>query len=606
MSFECAHHCGEWGTESIRSLEWQFVQCLYNAHEMSYYIAENHIKRRRGRSSSISYPDFVPIEIALSHSRPVNFSSKWYQKIINEHYFVYLSDGLPDRWGCTGSKIAYWQIQHIDNEKGAHIGKCFARTVEVEEIEYEDPDESGRWDFEDETVYKFGNFIDFHNACFALESDISRERNADQCRDYAISPHFKQQIETRYSKAHDSITELETSYQNIFVNCSREHNAPSAFYTLALLEFQKGEYTNAIDNLKILLDKVDLKELEASLASNIYTSEGEAEVEAALYDDAIPSLSKAIERNPLNKEAYFERAIAYFEKGDFDLSLKDYLASEKGFDLDSNQDSWEISQFALGITVGGARGLGEATAQFLPSICASVHGMGNLLWTTVSQPIEAPKQFAAATIEFCNFLRTSNKAELAEGLVPELYKLVVDWDDLSNRERGELAGYVLGKYGTDILLPVAALKGVKFVQAYHGIRKAEKLCTLETLAKSSKNKAALTEAAANWQEQRKIYFAKIQLEADKQSKHIVGSWNHEVEKSIWNHPEPETLLKKHAGKGQKVQGVFGEPGYRERVDFGETIGYFVNNKTNEKVPTTMGTIHYSKKGAHIVPAQPKK
>ena len=45
---------------------------------------------------------------------------------------------------------------------------------------------------------------------------------------------------------------------------------------------------------------------------------------------------------------------------------------------------------------------------------------------------------------------------------------------------------------------------------------------------------------------------------------------------------------------------------RESVDFGRVIGYYVDPVTQEKIPTTMGTIHYSKDGAHIVPARPKK
>ena len=43
---------------------------------------------------------------------------------------------------------------------------------------------------------------------------------------------------------------------------------------------------------------------------------------------------------------------------------------------------------------------------------------------------------------------------------------------------------------------------------------------------------------------------------------------------------------------------------KERVNFGEVIGQYVNPATNEAVDTTMGIIHYSKTGTHIVPAQP--
>lgn len=49
----------------------------------------------------------------------------------------------------------------------------------------------------------------------------------------------------------------------------------------------------------------------------------------------------------------------------------------------------------------------------------------------------------------------------------------------------------------------------------------------------------------------------------------------------------------------------GMPDYREKVNFGEFIGYHVlENSPEVKMPTTNGVIHYSKKGAHIVPSDP--
>ena len=45
---------------------------------------------------------------------------------------------------------------------------------------------------------------------------------------------------------------------------------------------------------------------------------------------------------------------------------------------------------------------------------------------------------------------------------------------------------------------------------------------------------------------------------------------------------------------------------KERVDFGRTIGNYVDPVTGAKYPTTVGIIHYSKSGTHIVPARPKE
>ena len=232
--------------------------------------------------------------------------------------------------------------------------------------------------------------------------------------------------------------------------------------------------------------------------------------------------------------------------------------------------------------------------------------MGNLLWSTLDNPIESSKRLAAATMAFCSYLRTCDKAELAQMLVPEMYELITQWNHLSEQRRGELAGYTLGKYGTEILLPIAAAKGVHYAQVYHDIRKAEKLCTLETLASSPENKKALAQTAAKWNNQRKAWFENVRLEIDQQTKHIPGSWNYKEGKSILTHSNPQKLLKEHAGKGQKIKGMPGEFDYRERVNFGEVIGYHIDEKTKEKTLTTVGTIRYSKRGAHIVPARPEK
>jgi len=66
-------------------------------------------------------------------------------------------------------------------------------------------------------------------------------------------------------------------------------------------------------------------------------------------------------------------------------------------------------------------------------------------------------------------------------------------------------------------------------------------------------------------------------------------------------------LSKYAGRGKSVNNKTpGMPDYRERVDFGEFIGYHISEDSpNVKIPTSKGIIHYSKKGAHIVPADPK-
>jgi tetratricopeptide (TPR) repeat protein len=89
--------------------------------------------------------------------------------------------------------------------------------------------------------------------------------------------------------------------------------------------------------------------------------------ETGLYNRAIEILNEIIENNPENKSAYFERAIAYFELGDFDLSLEDYLNSGiKPKPVSSKFP--EMISFSLGLTKGAFNGGVEAGVEFIPSM----------------------------------------------------------------------------------------------------------------------------------------------------------------------------------------------------------------------------------------------
>lgn len=90
-----------------------------------------------------------------------------------------------------------------------------------------------------------------------------------------------------------------------------------------------------------------------------------------------------------------------------------------------------------------------------------------------------------------------------------------------------------------------------------------------------------------------------------QGKHIPGHNNFQPGKSELTDPNPQRLLQEGAGRGQQIGDTpIGQPGSKERVDFGRTIGNYVDPVTGEKTPTTNGIIHYGSRGAHIVPSRP--
>lgn len=91
-----------------------------------------------------------------------------------------------------------------------------------------------------------------------------------------------------------------------------------------------------------------------------------------------------------------------------------------------------------------------------------------------------------------------------------------------------------------------------------------------------------------------------------QNKHIPGTNEYKTAtangdvKSILNGSaeDIQRLLDEKAGTGTMINGN------KERVDFGQVIGQYIDPVTKEAVDTTTGIIHYGKKGAHIVPARP--
>lgn len=400
--------------------------------------------------------------------------------------------------------------------------------------------------------------------------------------------------------------EIDATYLHIYEWCFNNHQWNGLLYQRGMLYFYQGEIETALEDIKSLIEVSNTKKEQNNLKSEIFLLKGQCNAELGLYHDAILALTEAIQKNPTNTEAYFERASSYFELGEFDLAIQDYILNKQSLSLTHLSDGGMLV-FGAGFSKGAANGLAVSVNEFVPSALASLNGLGNLIWATLQHPIDTPKQMISATIEFCDYLRGCSTEEIAAIAALELTELISNWDNLDNKQRGEQAGYVLGKYGIDFLTPYAMVKGAVCIKTLREIKRADKLFTLECLSKSPELKTATIENAAKWNENRSRQISQIKIEINKQTKHIEGSWNFEPEKkrSLWTHPKPQDLLEKHAGRGQKIIGVSGQAGYRERVDFGEIIGIYIDEKTGLKTPTTRGIIHYSEKGAHIVPSTPK-
>jgi RHS repeat-associated protein len=131
----------------------------------------------------------------------------------------------------------------------------------------------------------------------------------------------------------------------------------------------------------------------------------------------------------------------------------------------------------------------------------------------------------------------------------------------------------------------------------------------ETMAKrgqASKFAFALTSFAGTWAMRTGLKRNIPKIHPGKQGKHIPGHNNFLQGRSKLTHNNPQDLVDRFAGKGQQAGKIPpGMPGFKERIDFGEIIGIYVDKTTGESMPTTVGILHYSKDGVHIVPARPK-
>jgi RHS repeat-associated protein len=88
----------------------------------------------------------------------------------------------------------------------------------------------------------------------------------------------------------------------------------------------------------------------------------------------------------------------------------------------------------------------------------------------------------------------------------------------------------------------------------------------------------------------------------KQGKHTPGHNNYQAGRSVLT--ADANQLARRAGTGQQIGNIpVGQPGSKERIDFGKIIGNYVD-KNGHSMPTTKAIIHYSTSGIHIVPSRP--
>ena len=278
------------------------------------------------------------------------------------------------------------------------------------------------------------------------------------------------EIETTFAaisaKNEATKSKIENLYIKMYDYCIRNHQWRGAFYERGLFNFYHGQVTEALDDISAFLESAKKDNVENLLPSEAYLNAGIIESEAGLYNNAILSLNQAIDKDPTNKDAYFERAVAYFETGEFDLALKDYLAT--GFKNDVEAQSFSLD-YASGLVKGMRKGIEQEFGDALPA-WAPMMNIG--LWALMNSPSPSAK-FITATL---GCVAAVGVALTGDQMVTELKELVTNWDQLSQQQKGELTGFIIGKYGIDIFV---AYGSTKCMETYGALKKANNALTFE-------------------------------------------------------------------------------------------------------------------------------
>ena len=99
----------------------------------------------------------------------------------------------------------------------------------------------------------------------------------------------------------------------------------------------------------------------------------------------------------------------------------------------------------------------------------------------------------------------------------------------------------------------------------------------------------------------------VVIDWNKQKKHLFNLFENRgyiLGKSILN-ADADVLLRR-AGTGTPITGTPGQAGFRERINFGCTIGQHADQSVSPAIisDTSNAILHYSNRGIHIVPARP--
>lgn len=215
---------------------------------------------------------------------------------------------------------------------------------------------------------------------------------------------------------------------------------------------------------------------EYGFAAALYQASGEVAASHGMHADAVRNFTKAIDKSPTNHQLYLERGKAHFDAGNYSESIQDFHQFTA---RNSPMGSAALPTMTYYFTRGLLRGAAHSGSQ----LCVLVIDLVNHPIHTTGQMLEGLRALAQLSIN-------AEWDGLAQALVPEARELITNWNTLSDERKSDMAGFILGKHGVDILLPGATAKAVtkgvrgarEFAVACRQLRTAEHTLALEAAA----------------------------------------------------------------------------------------------------------------------------
>lgn len=184
-----------------------------------------------------------------------------------------------------------------------------------------------------------------------------------------LSGSYREDYEEKQEYLEEAIQKIDSKYKDIFIWCLQHHQPEGIAFENAIEHFLTGDLDYAIAQIRELIRAAETSNIQDELLAKLYLLKGEIQNECCRYSDAIIDLTAAIQKNPSMKEVYFERAVSYFELGQFDKALQDYLSSGIRPTHPINPTQW-----GLGMGAGLLEGIGYSISDFVPSLLGSFKG----------------------------------------------------------------------------------------------------------------------------------------------------------------------------------------------------------------------------------------